>query len=102
MLGKFPPHNFFGDGSLYILNALGYTIGHVAALVRTTPDTAIFLGGDTCHFTGSLRPSQYIPMPEVFPEGTALDEYLPKPCPSISSMACHPNEEKAREVSSRK
>ena len=44
--------NYFGDGSLYVLNVPGHAIGHVSALVRTTPDTAVFMGGDVCHFTG--------------------------------------------------
>ena len=51
-IGKFQAHDYFGDGSLYILNVPGHAIGHISALVRTTPDTAVFLGGDCCHFTG--------------------------------------------------
>lgn len=52
-VGKYQAYDFFGDGSLYILNVPGHATGHIAALVRTTPTTAIFLGGDTCHFTGT-------------------------------------------------
>lgn len=35
------------------------------ALARTTADTFIFLGGDTCTHAGSFRPSPYIPLPKV-------------------------------------
>lgn len=52
MIGKYQAHDYFGDGSVYILNVPGHTTGHISALVRTTPDTAIFMGGDVCHFTG--------------------------------------------------
>lgn len=51
-IGKFQAYDYFGDKSLYILDVPGHAVGHIAALVRTTPDTFIFLGGDTCHFTG--------------------------------------------------
>ena len=51
-IGNFPAWDYFGDGSVYIINAPGHATGHVSALVRTTPDTAIFMGGDLCHFTG--------------------------------------------------
>ncbi|KAF2165802.1 hypothetical protein M409DRAFT_24089 [Zasmidium cellare ATCC 36951] len=80
-IGKFQAWDYFGDGSLHILNSPGHAVGHIAALVKTTPDTAIFLGGDTCHFTGSVRPSEFLPMPDQIPSVTALDPYLPRPCP---------------------
>lgn len=51
-IGQYQAHDYFGDGSLYILNVPGHAVGHICALIRTTPDTAIFLGGDVCHFTG--------------------------------------------------
>lgn len=53
-VGKYQAHDYFDDGSLYILNVPGHTTGHISALVRTTEDTAVFLGGDVCHFTGKL------------------------------------------------
>lgn len=52
-IGKFQAWDYFGDGSLYVLNVPGHATGHVSALVRTTPDTAVFMGGDVCHFTGA-------------------------------------------------
>ncbi|KAF1984629.1 Metallo-hydrolase/oxidoreductase [Aulographum hederae CBS 113979] len=59
-------HDYFSDGSLYILNTPGHAIGHISALVRTTEDTFVFLGGDICHFGGSIRPTPYVPMPAQF------------------------------------
>lgn len=53
-IGQFDAWDYFGDGSVYVLNVPGHAVGHVSALVRTTPDTAVFLGGDVCHFTGTL------------------------------------------------
>lgn len=51
-IGKFDAWDYFGDGSVYVLNTPGHATGHVSALIKTTPDTAIFMGGDLCHFTG--------------------------------------------------
>ncbi|KAK4228771.1 beta-lactamase-like protein [Podospora fimiseda] len=58
-LGGLAANDFFGDGSLYILNTPGHMIGHLAALVRTTtsPDTFVFLAGDLIHHAAELRPS---------------------------------------------
>ncbi|KAJ6590549.1 hypothetical protein DFH09DRAFT_1307097 [Mycena vulgaris] len=56
--GGFKAHNFFGDGSLYVLNAPGHLSGHVCALARVTPTSFIFLGGDACHHVGLLRPTE--------------------------------------------
>lgn len=44
-IGDYQAHDFFGDGSLYIMNAPGHAIGHISALVRTTEDTFVLLGG---------------------------------------------------------
>ena len=53
-IGKYDAFDYFDDGSVYILNVPGHAIGHISALVRTTPETFVFLGGDVCHFTGEL------------------------------------------------
>jgi glyoxylase-like metal-dependent hydrolase (beta-lactamase superfamily II) len=41
--------DFFGDGTLYLVDAPGHYKGHIAALVRVAPGTFVFLGADTCH-----------------------------------------------------
>lgn len=76
-----------------------HAIGHICGLVRTTPDTFIFLGGDVCHFSGMFRPSSDIEMPDPIPSTTRLDSYYPSPCPCshfTSFHPAHPDEDKAR------
>ncbi|RDB18075.1 hypothetical protein Hypma_000914 [Hypsizygus marmoreus] len=50
-LGPFPRAlDFYGDGSLYIVDAPGHLPGHVNVLARTLPDGAwIYLAGDSAH-----------------------------------------------------
>ena len=49
-LGPFPKaHDFFGDGSFYIVDAPGHMQGHLGALARTGIDEYVFMGGDCCH-----------------------------------------------------
>lgn len=57
--GAFPEAvDYFGDGSLFVLNAYGHMVGHVAALVRTSAapgpdgDTYMLLAGDSAHVRG--------------------------------------------------
>lgn len=64
VVAGYQANDYFGDGSLYILNTPGHTIAHISALVRTTIDTFVFLGGDICHFGGNFRPSEYVHLPE--------------------------------------
>jgi glyoxylase-like metal-dependent hydrolase (beta-lactamase superfamily II) len=92
-IGKFQAHDYFGDGSLYVLNVPGHTTGHISALVRTTPDTFVFLGGDVCHFGGVMRPTPYIPLPDEIPEETPLEKRIARPCPCTAFLSCHPKGE---------
>lgn len=50
-IGPFPrAYDFYGDGSLYIIDAPGHCYGHVNLLARTSADGAwIYLAGDTAH-----------------------------------------------------
>jgi hypothetical protein len=63
-VGGYRAFDYFGDGSFYLLDVPGHAAGHMAALVRTTPSTFMFLGGDTCHHAAEFRPTAYIPLPE--------------------------------------
>ncbi|KAJ7676699.1 beta-lactamase-like protein [Mycena polygramma] len=56
-IAGFGAHDFFGDGSLYVLDVPGHLSGHVAALARVTPTSFVYLGGDTCHHAGMFRPT---------------------------------------------
>ncbi|KAF9454723.1 Metallo-hydrolase/oxidoreductase [Macrolepiota fuliginosa MF-IS2] len=50
-VGPFPrAYNYYGDGSLYIIDAPGHLFGHINLLARTSADGAwIYLAGDTAH-----------------------------------------------------
>ncbi|KAK7048257.1 Metallo-beta-lactamase superfamily protein [Favolaschia claudopus] len=56
-IGGFKAHDFFGDGSLYLLDVPGHFPGHVCGLARVTLCTFLLLGGDACHHAGMLRPT---------------------------------------------
>lgn len=80
-IGRFDAHDYFGDGSFYLLDTPGHMAGHMCALARTTvsPPTFVFLGGDASHHAGEMRPSEYLPIP------TNLD---PSPIPHIAVPIC--------------
>lgn len=90
-IGKFRAHDYFGDGSFYLLDVPGHAIGHMCGLARTTPTTFMLLGADTCHFAGALRPSPYIPLPTTLDSSlNGLDAYFPPICPCSMFEDCHP------------
>lgn len=41
--------DFFGDGSVYIVDSPGHLYGHVNLLVHIGPQKWVYLGGDCCH-----------------------------------------------------
>lgn len=70
-IGGFPAIDYFGDGSFFLLDAPGHTIGHLAALARVSlastsaelqRDKFVFLGGDICHYPGVFRPTKSFPL----------------------------------------
>lgn len=67
-VGGFEAFDYFGDGSFYLLNAPGHSIGHMTALARVASggvdgDSFVFMGADACHHPGVLRPTVYSPLP---------------------------------------
>jgi len=60
-LGPFPRAlDFFGDGSVFVVDAPGHLPGHINLLARTSADGGwIYLAGDACHdyklLTGAAR-----------------------------------------------
>jgi glyoxylase-like metal-dependent hydrolase (beta-lactamase superfamily II) len=55
-LGPFPAtHDYFGDGSMYIVNSAGHLPGHINLLVRLENEKWIYLAGDSCHDVRILR-----------------------------------------------
>ncbi|KAK4938227.1 hypothetical protein LTR10_021300 [Elasticomyces elasticus] len=95
-IGQFQAHDYFGDGSFYVLNVPGHAIGHISGLVRTTPDTFVFLGGDVCHHSGVIRPTKSIPLPDTIPEDAFLDKAIPRPCLCTAFLSSHPDQENGR------
>ncbi|MCJ1241029.1 hypothetical protein MMC14_009033 [Varicellaria rhodocarpa] len=96
-IGQYPYHDLFGDGSVYILDVPGHAIGHISALVRTTSDTFVFLGGDVCHYGGAFRPTPYSPLPDDIPSSTPLtSKHLSHPCPCSIFTSSHPNPKASR------
>jgi glyoxylase-like metal-dependent hydrolase (beta-lactamase superfamily II) len=90
-IGRFQAFDYFGDGSFYLLDVPGHAIGHMCGLSRTTANTFVLLGADTCHFAGALRPSAFIPLPdELASEKFGLDSYFPCLCPCSLLGDCHP------------
>lgn len=89
--------DYFGDGSLWILDTPGHAVGHISALVRTDLGKYIFLGGDICHFGGSFRPTPYLPMPSML---TPKDIGPLRPhepfCPCSKFISCHASPENGR------
>lgn len=48
--GQFPTAlDYFGDGSMYVIDAPGHMEGHINILARTGPSKWVYLGGDACH-----------------------------------------------------
>lgn len=86
-IGGYDAIDYFKDGSFYLLDCPGHTVGHICALVRTTPNSFILLGGDCCHHAGQFRPSQSCPLP---------DQTIPtlrkhaSPCPGSIFQLIHP------------
>lgn len=54
------------------------------------------MGGDVCHFGGSYRPTEYVPLPATIPSEVPLDSRFSNPCPCSVFTACHRDPEDAR------
>lgn len=81
-IGRFKAIDYFGDGSFYILDAMGHTIDHINALARThaSPSPAfIHMSGDTFHHVAEIRPSSYVPLP---------GSITPSPLPRMHGSVC--------------
>lgn len=81
-IGRFNAYDYFGDGSFYLLDTPGHSIGHMCGLARTTasPPSFVFMGGDACHHGGEFRPSEYMPLPK---------EISPSPIKHLSPCPGH-------------
>jgi glyoxylase-like metal-dependent hydrolase (beta-lactamase superfamily II) len=77
-IGHFRALDYFGDGSFYLLDSPGHTVGHISALARVTssPASFVLLTGDAIHHPGEIRPSKYRPLPDnIIPDPFAPDPH---------------------------
>lgn len=88
-IGRFNAFDYFGDGSFYLLDTPGHSIGHMCGLARTTPDTFVFMGGDASHHGGEFRPTQYLPLPKEL-KPSPLKRRKPV-CPGHLLQDIHPH-----------
>jgi len=65
-IGRFNAMDYFGDGSFYLLDTPGHSIGHICGFARTStnPDTFVFMGGDASHHGGEFKPNEYLTLPK--------------------------------------
>ncbi|CUA69259.1 hypothetical protein RSOLAG22IIIB_08383 [Rhizoctonia solani] len=89
-IGEFRALDYFGDGSFYLLDSPGHAIGHICGLARTTPDSFVFLGGDICHHSGQLRPTEYLPLPNSISPNPFPGKVKGIACPGSILLDLHP------------
>lgn len=71
-LGPFSrAHDFFGDGSFFIVDTPGHFPGHVTGLAQTKPDEWVIMGGDCCHARSLLDGSRQVSLTGC-PGGTSM------------------------------
>lgn len=65
-IGRFNALDYFSDGSFFLLDTPGHSVGHICGFARTSldPDTFIFMGGDASHHGGEFRPTEFLPLPK--------------------------------------
>ena len=90
-IGRFNAMDYFSDGSFYLLDTPGHSIGHICGLARTTtnPDTFVFMGGDASHHGGEFRPTDYLPIPKEL-KPSPLKRRAPV-CPGHLLQEIHPH-----------
>ncbi|KAI9704535.1 MAG: hypothetical protein M1820_005609 [Bogoriella megaspora] len=88
-IGRFKAHDYFGDGSFYLLDTPGHTTGHICGLARTTvnPSSFILMAGDACHLGAEMRPSAWRPIPRNI-SPSPLPSF-PTPCPGHLLTSIH-------------
>ena len=110
-IGGWRAHDYFGDGSFYLLDSAGvghsplailfnaatkqpinallqHATGHMCALARTISstdanDTFVLLAGDCAHHPAQFRPSPLVPLPET------ISPYPFDPPLSVYPHTCH-------------
>ena len=69
--GPFPrAHDFFGDGSFFLIDTPGHMPGHLGGMALTAQEEWVFMGGDCCHHRSLLEGRRPMSV-TVGPNGTA-------------------------------
>ncbi|KAL7812746.1 Metallo-hydrolase/oxidoreductase [Trichoderma gracile] len=85
-LGPFPrAHDFFGDGSFYLVDTPGHLPGHITGLAQTRPDEWVLMGGDCCHARSVLDGSRPLSL-DGCPGGTSMHEDVDEALKSIERL----------------
>ncbi|CAI7591046.1 unnamed protein product [Penicillium palitans] len=94
-IGRFDAFDFFGDGSFYLLDAPGHSVGHMIGMARVTAadgpdgqDSYVLMGADACHHPGVLRPTEYLPIP-ILVEPSPIQQW--SACPGVWLQHLHPH-----------
>lgn len=98
-IGQYDAIDFLEDGSFYLLNCPGHTVGHIMGLARTTPTTFVLLAADCCHHGGEIRPSESKPLPdEISPNPLLNHPRYPRtrPCPGSLFTDVHPHKSRTK------
>jgi glyoxylase-like metal-dependent hydrolase (beta-lactamase superfamily II) len=99
--------DFFGDGSVYVVDSPGHLFGHVNLLARLSHTKWVYLGGDCCHDPriltgekgialyddghGGLR-SVHVDTEQARQTLSKIGPLLKKPCPVIQGDGSEPVE----------
>ena len=63
-------HDYFGDGSFYLVDTPGHMPGHLGALAQTSKGEWVFMGGDCCHHRSLLSGARPVSV-SMGPNGTS-------------------------------
>ncbi|KAM0703543.1 hypothetical protein Q7P35_009482 [Cladosporium inversicolor] len=104
-IGRFRAYDYFSDGSFYLLDTPGHSIGHMCGLARTTtnPPTFVFMAGDASHHAGEFRPTEFLPIPKEIGSTSEIrsgfdfqnvhyDKSATKPFYNVTSSFAHDKE----------
>ncbi|KAL6352379.1 hypothetical protein LRP88_14361 [Fusarium phalaenopsidis] len=66
-VGGMPGYDYFGDGSFYLLDTPGHSLGHINEFARTatSPESFIFMAADSVHLGGEFWPTEALPLPNL-------------------------------------
>lgn len=90
--------DFYGDGSLYLVDAPGHSPGHLTAAARIGPGAFVFLAGDVCHNRAGYAPGARVlcahphDLPEVARDTVERLKRLDRECAGAVVVLAHERE----------